>query len=343
MQTVSQSSRRLETGLDALAKARNITDLDCDSPAAEEIPLILHTRVVEMCALRERALDWSDTEGVHDMRVASRRLRGAIADLKPYLRRNLPRGRLRAIARSLGAVRDQDVALPALEELRAKAGGNVAKGIESIIDERRRQRLKARAALEQAIAPEVIAELRDDLVKRLQIAPRPPKQTGPTFRQVAIEVIGTRLKQLTAGAECIYHPQMMKELHEMRILAKRLRYAVELFATCWGEDLRQAAKEIARLQTSLGELHDCDIWIADFGGRLRKSSRAKIPSAKHRHESEAAVWLLRHFAKERTNHYRDALARWYTWQTDNFLSDFKTLVQSDSSLPAVSAKLRRSP
>ena len=86
------------------------------------IPLVLRNRLKSMCAQGEKALDWSDPEGVHDMRVSSRRLRSAMSDFKPHLRRlNLPRLKLKAIAKSLGAVRDQDVALAALEELKSKA------------------------------------------------------------------------------------------------------------------------------------------------------------------------------------------------------------------------------
>jgi len=312
-----------------LAKARKILNLDCRGSAAGQVALVLQTRLEEMCAQRDRALDWTDPEGVHDMRVASRRLRSAIADLKPYLhRRSLPKRELRAIARSLGMVRDQDVAVPVLEELKAKAGGTVAEGIEALAEERRRQQLDARAALEQAISSKAVAGLRDELFARLKIAGRASAKDEPTLRQVGVEVITSRLKQFTAGADCIYHPQMSKELHELRILAKRLRYAVELFTVCWGDELRQLAKEIGRLQTSLGELHDCDEWIDDIGSRLRKSKRAKDPAT---HESEAAVWLLRHFTKERTDHYRDALARWHAWERDGFLSELRHKLRTGST------------
>ena len=38
-----------------------------------------------MCSLRNQALNWSDPEGVHDMRVSSRRLRGALHDFRDRL------------------------------------------------------------------------------------------------------------------------------------------------------------------------------------------------------------------------------------------------------------------
>src|SRR5258708_39778425 len=103
-----------------------------------------------MCALRDRALDWNDPEGVHDMRVASRRLRSALADFKPYLRRGtLPRGRLKMIAAALGTVREEDVSLLALESLKTRVAERIAQGIEAIADERRRRRVPEPALLEK--------------------------------------------------------------------------------------------------------------------------------------------------------------------------------------------------
>src|SRR6266496_2666532 len=107
-----------------MAKVKDIAGLDCSGPADNMVRLVLRAQLKAMCALRDKALDWKDPEGLHDMRVLSRRLRSAISDFKPYLRKaSLPRLKLRAIANGLGDVRDQDVALVALEELKSKAKG----------------------------------------------------------------------------------------------------------------------------------------------------------------------------------------------------------------------------
>src|SRR5215210_5249506 len=98
-------------------KAKEIVGLDCGASAAAGIRLVMRSRLEEMCAFRAAALDWSEMEGVHDMRVASRRLRSLVRDFSPYFRnRKLRRSTiaLKRIADALGAVRDQDVALLAL-------------------------------------------------------------------------------------------------------------------------------------------------------------------------------------------------------------------------------------
>lgn len=306
-----------------MAKATPIAKTVCREAAAKAIPQVLLTRLEEMCEFRARALDGNDPEGVHDMRVASRRLRSALKDFKPYLRKErVPLRKLKAIADSLGAVRDEDVVLAALDEFRLQAGGKVADGIEVIAEEHRLQRRQARSVLETAIRTAMLAELLDDFRARREAASRgsqPSEEKGSMFRQIGTEVIRARLVDLSDASDAFYRPLRTKQLHRLRILTKRLRYAIELFAPCGGAKFEKIAKEIARLQTSLGELHDCDVWIANLGRRLRKTDNSADNASRDQSSQEASVWLLRHFVSERTKHYCDALTRWHEWETEGFL------------------------
>src|SRR6266568_2031748 len=265
-------------------RGKRVSGLDCAAPADEMIRFALRAQLAAMCALRRKALDWNDPEGVHDMRVLSRRLRSALTDFEPHLRKPaLPIAKLKTIAKSLGAVRDEDVAIAALEKLKASAHGEVPEGIEVFIEERKLLREGARKALNKAI------------------------------RRSAVD--------------------------ELRILAKRLRYALDLFDCCGGEDIKAAAKEIALLQTSLGELHDCDVWIGNLGTRLRKASSRDKNDHVHEPTNVAATWLLKHFARERTEHYRDALGRWQQWESERFLKGLASRI----SRPDLKTEPLRSP
>lgn len=326
-----------------MAKAKLIAKLNCQDAAAKVIRQVLQARMKKMCALRDQALNWNDPEGVHDMRVASRRLRSSLSDFKPYLRKgSMPVSRLKALAKSLGAVRDEDVAIAALDELRSKAGEEVRQGIEAISEEHCRQRRQARSVLEHAIRASAIADLRDDFRARLQtatkfrddLAAEESANQVPTFSQVGAKIIGDRLKQLRAAADSLYRPQRTKQLHKMRIMAKRLRYAVELFAPCWGDELKKCATEIARLQTSLGELHDCDVWIANLGARLTKDHDLDNSAGHDRRQNEdTVVWLLQHFVNERTKHYCVSLERWHKWEREEFLDRLKATLNADIAPP----------
>jgi len=153
-----------------------------------------------------------------------------------------------------------------------------------------------------------------------------------------VRVIGDRLRQLSEAGDSVYRPLQTKKLHELRILAKRLRYAVELFAACWGDEFKKFAAEIARFQTSLGELHDCDVWIVNLGARLKHDGNSQSVGGRERwRNNEAVVWLLHHFASERTKHYCYALARWHKWETEGFLDRLRAVLNADfppkASLP----------
>ncbi len=330
-----------------MAKPKQIPGIDCDAKAAAAIQRVVTVRLGEMCAMREQALDWSDPEGVHDMRVASRRLRSALRDFRPYARKRPVAESLQEIkdiADALGQVRDQDVAIIALEKLATKAPAEVSDGIHQLAETRRARRAEAREQLIPILDQACLTQLQSDFLPALAaaITPAPGRKKSRqgdhsagsiTYREVARTTILDRLKEMEKLSDSLYHPLKIKPLHKMRIAAKRLRYALELFEPCWGHQLALFARKVAALQSSLGELHDCDVWIVDFGDDL--SGRATSPSRTADTDSGAAsLWLLDHFVKLRTKHLRNALARWREWEANDLSVQLLKIAQSDSCAPA---------
>jgi CHAD domain-containing protein len=324
-----------------MAKAREIVGLDCHAPARAGIRLVLLTRLDEMCGLRAASLDWSDMAGVHDMRVASRRLRSALRDFRPYLHGKVRQKRLRGVARTLGAVRDEDVAIKALDKLRSEVSEAVAIGLSRIIDERSRRRERAREVLEEAISEERIMRLQEKLMGRFERATRidseasfDSEDTGTdalSFRHAGVEIIRNRLEEMYNLGESLYQPFAIERLHSVRIAAKRLRYAMELFAQCWGEALTPFSSEIAGMQESLGDLHDCDEWIEDLSRRLRRGDEAGDEAAASRNAlRHSYIRLLQHYTKERDRHYRQVLERWREWEEQDFNSNLLQLFSEET-------------
>src|SRR6185295_5909278 len=129
-----------------MAKAQQIKGVDCQAAANIGIRLVLLERFDELQSFRHEALKWEDIEGVHSMRVASRRLRSALRDFGPYIKkRGLAQTlkRIKAVADSLGEVRDQDVAITALESLASKTSPDVSKALEHVIEQRKEVRQEA--------------------------------------------------------------------------------------------------------------------------------------------------------------------------------------------------------
>lgn len=308
-----------------MGKRKRIAGLDGSAPADKMIRLILSAQVKAMCAQRAKALK-DDPEGVHDMRVSSRRLRSAISDFKTYFRKfTLPRRKLKAIARSLGAVRDEDVALAALEKLASKAPGRAAEGVGMLVEEGRRRRSEARAALKETISATAVAEFRRKFLASVRSAKvlshHQSSDSEVALIDVAVEIIGERLREFRASGPHIYDPFEKADLHELRILAKRLRYAIELFAVCWGDKMANIANEIAHLQTSLGELHDRDVWMDRLDVRKDREDDEDVRLR------EGVTWLIKQFTKERKQHYRDALARWKRWKASGFLEGLESILE----------------
>jgi CHAD domain-containing protein len=302
-----------------MAKAKRIKRIDCNDAAPAGIRLVLETRFEEMYGFRQAALDWSDPEGVHSMRVASRRLRSALRDFMPFLRQ---RGltsvlkQTKSIAAALGEVRDQDVALMALEKIEKQASPEVSSALKQLIDERKELREESREKLNSVLVVNRMNDARSDFMTRIEAATAVRKTRGQaeqlTFLKMSAAVIVDRLKELEELSDSLYKPFDIEPLHDMRIAAKRLRYAMELFSQSCNRSLQTFAKNAARLQTALGEVHDCDIWIENLGKQINKAR-------KHKQDDHLAafIWLLSHFVKLRTKHLRQAYDLWLEWETND--------------------------
>jgi len=74
-------------------------------------------------------------------------------------------------------------------------------------------------------------------------------------------IIRVRLEELRSFADAALAPDASEAQHDMRIAAKRLRYLLEIFAGCVGEEAEEARRAAKRLQSTLGDLHDCDLML----------------------------------------------------------------------------------
>jgi CHAD domain-containing protein len=75
-------------------------------------------------------------------------------------------------------------------------------------------------------------------------------------------IVSVRLDELRGLADEALAPDASKAQHDLRIAAKRLRYVLEIFAPCLGEEADAARGAAKRLQSVLGDLHDCDLMLA---------------------------------------------------------------------------------
>ncbi len=313
-----------------MAKAKEITGLDCAADALEWAAEVLRVRFDEIVNLRGAALDFSDIEGVHGMRVATRRLRSALHDFMPLMKKRPPkklRKELKQIADALGTVRDQDVAIAALEGLQTEADMELIKtGIEKFLKERADVRAAARLVLTEAVAISRMNDLQERFGAAIGKAVSLKKsKRAVSFNEAGREVVAAGLQDLLDLGTSLYKPFQIKKLHEMRIAAKRLRYAIELFTACWGKPIAPFAEEIAEMQSFLGEVHDCDVWIESLGERL---ARQRESATKDEGDYQTAAWLLSEFVRKRTKEYRSALKLWSEWEASHFAERMQSVIQT---------------
>ncbi|HWS52919.1 MAG TPA: CHAD domain-containing protein, partial [Pyrinomonadaceae bacterium] len=163
-----------------MAKPKEIPGLDCGAGAFEGARRVLLARFDEMSEYRAAALEGADIEGVHDMRVASRRLRSALRDFAPRLRRgkrlDAARDALKRLADALGEVRDEDVAIHALEKLAADAPPETHAGLAVYLAERRARREGARERLFEALAEREMEEAGQLLARAVEVKRRASKK-----------------------------------------------------------------------------------------------------------------------------------------------------------------------
>jgi CHAD domain-containing protein len=123
------------------------------------------------------AIAGDDIEGVHDVRVASRRLRAAmdvaVACFPAGWYRPLHRG-AKEITRSLGAVRDRDVQSAALTAERDAAAVAERPGIQRLIDRVEAERVEARGDMEAFVARLLASDLPSEVGRRFGPMAAPP-------------------------------------------------------------------------------------------------------------------------------------------------------------------------
>jgi CHAD domain-containing protein len=136
-----------------LAKAADI-EVDPFEPYALAAARIVRVRADELFDNAENVLDTSDIERVHDMRVASRRLRAVLEIFEPCF----PQGDfktvlrdVKALADALGERRDPDVHIEDMQELEKRMVAAFRPGLEALVEELRARQARGNDVLAAAL------------------------------------------------------------------------------------------------------------------------------------------------------------------------------------------------
>ena len=219
-----------------------------------------------------------DHEAVHDMRVATRRLRAMLEVLgatayDPQETGALRKG-LKRLAASLGVVRDTEVFMQAVDGY----AGRLQTDERAALDPLLRTLNERRDAAREELLLELDRKRTQRLYERLggfvntagagtRMADSAP-QLGPTrVRDVAGSALWARLEEVQAFDRVMPEAPVVL-LHELRIACKHLRYTLDLFGHALGPDAKGLRNDLVKAQDHLGALHDADIAIPFLQGLL---------------------------------------------------------------------------
>ena len=230
--------------------------------------------------------------GVHQARVASRRLREALPVLTDGLhgtKAGKAQRKLRRLTQALGAVRELDVTLHLIDELAERRGIPklaLADVRAHVIEERERRR----AVMDQRLGQVNTAKLKRRLQSVRDALGNPTP--GHNWRAVLALRIARRARRLQRAIDHAGQVYAAQALHDVRIAAKKLRYALEIADESGGAPCALPLRTIKRLQDTLGRLHDLQVL----------QHHVAIVAATHRRSSDAGLGVLSRLIEDECRH-----------------------------------------
>ena len=213
----------------------------------------------------------TDSEGVHQARVATRRLRSDLRTFRPLLEPEWVarlREELRLVADLLGEVRDADVLLQRMNTAASGLPDTEAAAAHRVVSGLEQQREGARARLLDVMRGDRYRHLLDDLVAAAS-TPRTTPESAGEARAILPPLARGPWRRLRRRVKQIGPDPADSELHEVRILAKRARYAAEAVAWVSRPGVGTFAGAVAKLQEVLGDHHDAvvaEAWLRERAG-----------------------------------------------------------------------------
>ncbi len=201
-----------------------------------------------------------DPEHVHNMRVASRRLRAAarvFEDALPLAVRRLFGEQMKRLADALGDVRDLDVYIEHLDLDLGALPEELQSSLQIYRHHLEKRRRQARQRLVATLNSAWFRRLMSEAEQRLEarVPARAAAAAQPVGRPAAERIEAALRKTLKSGRRLHAH-SADSDFHRLRIRCKRLRYLCEFFAELYGSPALKMARKMARLQDLLGAHQD---------------------------------------------------------------------------------------
>lgn len=281
-----------------------------DDPMWEAGRKLLLQNLQQLLIEEKQIWDGDAIEGVHQVRVALRRMRSIFDVFGQYFSKHYYADiypGLRKTAKRLGKVRDLDVFLLKTQSyIDAELDGD-ASSLEEMIAYIQEQQRVAQKALHKWLKQEKYDRFIQDFYDLLS---KPGKGGRKKYRKLQTPPLAYQVNHVVPRLiyeqmEVIwaYEPFLataeVATLHELRIEFKRLRYLLEFFSDVMGDDIKIVIKATRKMQNYLGDLNDADVAIT-----LLKSLRHDFANQK------GIKKYIKHRRQEHDNLYENFMPVW---------------------------------
>lgn len=255
------------------------------TPAPHAARVIASGLLERVLAARDGLAD-AGADGLHDLRVAIRRLRSWLRAFRPELSdtvRGKSRRRLHALASATNEARDDEVVLAFIER-QAGLSARARSAVHVVSVELRRECEEHRRETRRTVSrdlPKVARALESQLEcwwERHRI--EAPAQT-PAMAAVFADALRQHARRLTSALGRIEPPGKAQDIHRARIAAKRLRYLLEPLDESFGA--ADPVRQLQALQRQLGDARDghriATRFVREIGEHAARSARGRALAA----------------------------------------------------------------
>jgi CHAD domain-containing protein len=258
-----------------------------------------------------------DIEELHDMRVATRRMRAAFEVFEdafnPKAIKPLLKG-LRATGRSLGRVRDLDVFIEKAEHYLETLSPERHSELQPLLQNWAKERELDREEMVAYLDDQKYARFKQDFFRfattpGVGVRRNPGTGFAPSrVRDIAPVLIYARIASVRAF-DAILETASLEQFHALRIEFKKLRYSVEFFREVLGEESKAVIDDLKRIQDHLGDLNDAQVATGILGDFLIEWDRQQnsLPVSQRRSPEPILAYL--------TYRYNERLRLMQTFKT----------------------------
>lgn len=254
-----------------------------------------------------------DIEDIHQARVACRRMRAALRLFHDCFEQDDSAAwqkQLKKLLKSFGAARDLDVQIAFLKGILNHLDDEHKKlrpGIRRMLLrwQQRRNKVQARVVktIDKIQNKHLLTQIHIQMEKILfELKPLKRPMDSPVVRKRAHDEIQLRIQAFLDQQDTLKDPNDISGHHALRIAAKKLRYAMEICDTTLKGKLKPAIKKIKKIQTILGDMHDCDVWDADINQFIEQEKKNTIDFYGHSRPFSRILPGLLYLQQERKEH-----------------------------------------